>query len=359
MTNGRAERDWPLIIQGGMGVGVSGWPLARAVAMTGQLGVVSESALDTLLARRLQLGDPGGVIRRALASFPSSDVSEQILSRYFVEGGLDPGQPFRLVERLSLEPTQQAVDLIVAANFVEIFLAKEGHDGLVGVNYLEKIQMATPAAAYGAMLAGVDYVLVGAGIPAELPGLLDALAAGHAGEISVDVVGAGVARHTVGVRPAFVSGSTHELRRPTFLAIVASHVLASYLAREARTRPDGFVVEGPVAGGHNAPPGASTASTRRGNPSMAHAMSSTWRNWLRSGCRTGLPVLMRGRTTPVRPPCRSRRHSGRLGVRPERGIRLRRHLEEGLHPERAVRASCMSGPMLWLRRPVSRSKWPT
>ena len=266
MTNGRAERDWPLIIQGGMGVGVSGWPLARAVAMTGQLGVVSGVSLDTLLARRLQLGDPGGVIRRALASFPSSDVSEQILSRYFVEGGLDPGQPFRLVERLSLEPTQQAVDLIVAANFVEIFLAKEGHDGLVGVNYLEKIQMATPAAAYGAMLAGVDYVLVGAGIPAELPGLLDALAAGRAGEISVDVVGAGVARHTVGVRPAFVSGSTHELRRPTFLAIVASHVLASYLAREARTRPDGFVVEGPVAGGHNAPPRGQYSFDEEGQP---------------------------------------------------------------------------------------------
>jgi NAD(P)H-dependent flavin oxidoreductase YrpB (nitropropane dioxygenase family) len=31
-------------------------------------------------------------------------------------------------------------------------------------------------------------------------------------------------------------------------------VLAAYLAREDATRPDGFVVEGPVAGGHNAPP---------------------------------------------------------------------------------------------------------
>ena len=102
---------------------------------------------------------------------------------------------------------QHAVELVVAANFVEIFLAKEGHDGLVGVNYLEKIQMATPAAAYGAMLAGVDYVLVGAGIPAELPGLLDALAAGQAGKVSVDVVGAGANRYTVGVRPELVSGA--------------------------------------------------------------------------------------------------------------------------------------------------------
>ena len=32
---------YPIIIQGGMGVAVSGWRLARAVAQTGQLGVVS------------------------------------------------------------------------------------------------------------------------------------------------------------------------------------------------------------------------------------------------------------------------------------------------------------------------------
>jgi len=266
VTSRRPDGDWPVIIQGGMGVGVSGWPLARAVSVTGQLGVVSGVALDTLLARRLQLGDPGGDIRRALASFPSADVSDQILGRYFVEGGLDPGQPFRLVPRLSLDPTQEAVDLIVAANFVEIFLAKEGHDGLVGVNYLEKIQMATPAAAYGAMLAGVDYVLVGAGIPAELPGLLDTLATGHAGEVSVDVIGAGAARYTVGVRPELVSGANVELHRPKFLAIVASHVLASYLARDARTRPDGFVVEGPVAGGHNAPPRGPFSLDEEGQP---------------------------------------------------------------------------------------------
>ena len=265
VTRPRAAGELPVIIQGGMGVGVSGWPLARAVAVTGQLGVVSGVALDTLLARRLQLGDEGGHIRRALARFPSAEVAEQILTRYFVDGGLDGETPFRLVERLSLSPTQHAVDLIVAANFVEVFLAKEGHEGLVGVNYLEKIQMATPAAAYGAMLAGVDYVLVGAGIPAQLPGLLDSLAAGRPGEVSVDVVGSGSARYSVSVRPEAISPDA-QLHRPMFLAIVASHVLASYLARDARTRPDGFVVEGPVAGGHNAPPRGPVSFDEEGQP---------------------------------------------------------------------------------------------
>ena len=44
----------PKIIQGGMGVGVSSWRLARAVSALGQLGVVSGTALDQVLARRLQ-----------------------------------------------------------------------------------------------------------------------------------------------------------------------------------------------------------------------------------------------------------------------------------------------------------------
>ena len=264
MTPSSASNALPEIIQGGMGVGVSGWPLARAVALTGQLGVVSGVALDTLLARRLQLGDPGGHIRRALASFPDAVVTERILERYFVDGGIGPEAPFRLVPRLSLSPSQLATDLVVTANFVEVFLAKEAHEGLVGINFLEKIQMATPAAAYGAMLAGVDYVLVGAGIPAGLPALLDSLAAGQGGEITVDVVGGAGARYTVGVQPLFGGGV--RLKRPKFLAIVASHVLASYLARDARTCPDGFVVEGPVAGGHNAPPRGTVIFDDEGQP---------------------------------------------------------------------------------------------
>ena len=54
----------PIIIQGGMGAAVSGWPLARAVSQMGQMGVVSGTALDTVLVRRLQLGDGGGIVTR-------------------------------------------------------------------------------------------------------------------------------------------------------------------------------------------------------------------------------------------------------------------------------------------------------
>ena len=48
------------LIQGGMGVYVSNWRLARAVSELGHLGVVSGTCLDTVLIRRLADGDPGG-----------------------------------------------------------------------------------------------------------------------------------------------------------------------------------------------------------------------------------------------------------------------------------------------------------
>ncbi|MFF5207582.1 nitronate monooxygenase [Streptosporangium sp. NPDC000396] len=250
-----SEAAPPILIQGGMGVGVSGWRLARAVARTGQLGVVSGTALDVTLARRLQLGDPGGHLRRALAHFPVAEMAGRVLGRYFVPGGTARGLPYRPVPRLGLRPNRARDELAVVANFAEVFLAKEGHDGPVGINYLEKIQMATPAAVYGAMLAGVDYVLMGAGIPAEIPRLLDELAAHRPAEVTVTVAGADDARHAVALDPGTLLGrSVAPLTRPRLLAIVSSHVLAAYLARSPRTRPDGFVLESPVAGGHSAPP---------------------------------------------------------------------------------------------------------
>ena len=248
-TDGRL----PVVIQGGMGVAVSSWQLARAVSQTGQLGVVSGTALDVVIARRLQDGDVGGHVRRALESFPVPAMAQRMMSRYFLEGGRAPGQPYHPVPKLSMQTPVAGLELSVVANYAEVWLAKEGHDGLVGINFLEKVQMATPSAAYGAMLAGVDYVLMGAGIPAEIPQLLDRLALHEPCSLDLHVDGATIA-YSVGLDPqALTGGGLAPLRRPMFLAIVSAHVLAAYLAREDATRPDGFVVEGPRAGGHNAP----------------------------------------------------------------------------------------------------------
>lgn len=261
-------RGEPLIIQGGMGVGVSGWRLARAVSLAGQLGVVSGTAIDVVLARRLQLGDPGGHMRRALAEFPDADVAQRILDAYYIPGGKAPDAPFRPVPALSTALTPAQAELLVAANFVEVFLAGEGHNGLIGVNYLEKIQAPTLPSLYGAMLAGVDYVLMGAGIPRAIPGILDRLSRGEPAELSIQVADDAASESATSYfdPSAFGRGVPPALKRPKFLAIIASATLASVLARKASGRVDGFVVEGPTAGGHNAPPRGELVLNDRGEP---------------------------------------------------------------------------------------------
>src|SRR3989338_1609955 len=122
----------PVIIQGGMGIGVSGWRLARAVSTRGQLGVVSGTAIDGVCARRLQLGDPDGHVHRALDAFPIPGIAQQLLKRYFIPGGKPADEPFRLLPLWSAEPDDAREGAAVAAAFVEVWLAKEGHAGVVG-----------------------------------------------------------------------------------------------------------------------------------------------------------------------------------------------------------------------------------
>ncbi len=261
-------RDEPLIIQGGMGAGVSDWRLANAVARGGQLGVVSGTALDLVLARRLQRGDPGGHMRRALAAFPVPALTERILVRYFCPEGMDAATPFRAKPIHTARPHVALQALTVVANFVEVFLAKEGHTGLIGINVLEKIQLPNLASLYGAMLAGVDYVLVGAGIPLEIPGVLDRLARHEAVEVKLPVEGAlpGDDFRLRFAPTAILGRSLPPLVRPKFLAIIASVTLALTLQKRAIGRVDGFVIEGPSAGGHNAPPRGQMQLDQGGEP---------------------------------------------------------------------------------------------
>jgi len=173
-----------------MGVGISSWRLARAVSQEGHLGVVSGTALDQLLTRRLQDGDPGGHMRRGLDHFPVRLMADDIWSRYYIAGGKDARAPYAELPKHTLDNPRHLIELTVVANFVEVFLAREGHDGLVGVNYLEKIQIPHLPSLYGAMLAGVDAVLMGAGIPLKIPGALDLLARHEAATYPLYVTGA-------------------------------------------------------------------------------------------------------------------------------------------------------------------------
>ena len=252
-----------------MGVGVSNWVLARAVSLCGQLGVVSGTALDSVLVRRLQDGDVGGHVRRAMERFPDPSVAAEALSRFFRPEGRAPGEPYKMLGMYRKVVDRFRNQLTVLANFVEVYLAKEGHDGAVGINLLTKIQLPTLASLYGAILAGVDYVLMGAGIPREIPGSLDRLARHERASLRLDLED---------VRNGDVEEITFEpaemwsgllpapMGRPRFLAIVASNSLATMLVRKANGSVDGFVIEGPTAGGHNAPPRGKTTHNDRGEP---------------------------------------------------------------------------------------------
>jgi len=149
-----------------------------------------ERGLAIILARSLQLGDLDGQLRHALSRFPIPEVAARVLEKYFVPGGKSPSASFKLAAMPTLRPGPALVELTVLANFVEVFLAKDGHGGLVGINYLEKIQLPTLPSLYGAMLADVDYVLMGAGIPRAIPGALDRLAQGEPAQLKIDVIGA-------------------------------------------------------------------------------------------------------------------------------------------------------------------------
>lgn len=259
----------PHLIQGGMGIAVSNWKLAKAVSMKGHLGVVSGTAINSVLVRRLQDGDSDGTVRRALKSFPSQEIVQKILDLYFIEGGKSKDQPYKRAPLFNLKSSTPLLQQTMVASFVEVFLAKEGHQGLIGVNLLEKVVLPNLACLYGALLAGVDYVIMGAGIPREIPGALDLLSENKEASLKVPVVGSVSGEsYTTSFNPSEVLGEKYfaPLKRPYFFPIVSSSVLAANLKKKSTGRVDGFIVEGPLAGGHNAPPRGPMIFSEIGEP---------------------------------------------------------------------------------------------
>ncbi len=258
----------PRIIQGGMGVAVSSWRLARAVSLRGQLGVVSGTAIDTVIARRLQMGDPGGHLRQAFDAFPVRELATRVWDRYFVQGGKAADAPFKSKPVATVEMSSALLDLVVISNFAEVFLAKAQHAGQVGINLLEKVQLPNLASLFGAMLARVDVVLMGAGIPRAIPAILDRFASGEPAEMKLDVADSlpGEQSFSRFDPRRYLGDAISNLKRPQFLAIVSSSTLAMTLARKSAGKVDGFVVEGASAGGHNAPPRGPLTLDANGEP---------------------------------------------------------------------------------------------
>ncbi len=251
-----------------MGAAVSSWKLARSVSSLKQLGVVSGTALDIVISRRLQDGDHDGSIRRALAQFPVQAMACRVIEKYFIEGGRAADKPYAAVPMHNTESARSLVELCIVSNFAEVWLAREGHDEPVGVNYLEKIQFPHLPSIYGAMLAGVAFVIMGAGIATRIPGVLDRFVHHQPASYELNVSGAQEGEVTLLTFDPrhYIDVDLPPLQRPFFLSIISSNVLATTMLRRSNGTVDGFVVEAPEAGGHNAPPRGKLTLDSSGQP---------------------------------------------------------------------------------------------
>ena len=118
------------------------------------------------------------------------------------------------------------------------------------------------------MLAGVGYILMGAGIPVKVPGILDRFVDHQPATYPLHVAGAIEGDDTT------ITFDPREYRecdlpplvRPKFLAIVASNALAATMVKRSNGKVDGFIIEGPTAGGHNAPPRGKVEFNATGEP---------------------------------------------------------------------------------------------
>jgi nitronate monooxygenase len=255
------------IIQGGMGVGVSGWKLAKASACAGAVGTVSGTAVANLLANELQKGDKDGNFRRALASFAFPKIAQEVLDAYYVPGGIEKKKKQKEIPIWSFKPARILIALTICANYAFVWLAKEGHKNPIFVNYLEKIQMPHIYSILGAILANVDGVVMGAGIPANIPKVIDDILAGNIVAYPIFVKNHPLKSVLLKFDPIeFFGEKMPEMIRPVFLPIVSSNVLAEKLLKMCAEKIDGFIVETDTAGGHNAPPRGVLQLDKDGQP---------------------------------------------------------------------------------------------
>lgn len=286
-----------MLIQGGMGVYVSNWRLARAVAIEKpgiSVGTVSGTALDIVYVRLLQLGDPGRHISRALEAFDSLfnvSIGKKIIESYFVEGGKSPSSRFKNAPKqmvrlqngsnilppstqpripVSLRMDPETIELLIATGFAEVWLAKQGHSGRIFINFLHKIELPLIYTLYGAMLAGVDGVIVGAGNPEGLPAICTRLAEHAAVTVDLSVLyRESGEKFQLTFDPGQVAQgkfTVSPLSRPAFLAIVSLENLVKALAQSQTQAPDGFIIEHHTAGGHNAGPQGPLKKDERDQP---------------------------------------------------------------------------------------------
>ena len=265
------ERNWD-VIQGGMGVAVSDYRLARATGRSA-VGIFSGTAIAEVLSRRLQDGDPTGEMREALATFPNQAIADRALRLFFQEHGERPHGQSLWYRQLPMfnhntRETSITVDMTVLGAYAEAYLARigAGPNGKTGLNLLTKLDRPNMHVLAGAMMGGIDVAIMGAGIPDQIPELIHKIKHNQGEPIlhGIHTQGQGPSRFAMPLDLGRYAPDLDTMNHPAFLAIITHHDLARRMS-EQEFAPDGYVIEAPTAGGHNAPPRGS-AKNERGEP---------------------------------------------------------------------------------------------
>lgn len=272
------------LISGGMGVNVLSSEGLGLLAAQGVAATASVTAADIVLGRELMRGNQAFL--RAVEAFPNQTIGERILGLYWHEGGVSmndgrkvlyPAVPMTHLARessvLPNDKNQKAIDTKVVGGFALTWLAKQAAEAAaerlegetanpvrvapIGINGLYKI-LDGVGAYYGAMLAGSNYLAMGAGMPLQFPKLVRELAEGKRVEYLAKITGGRSASdYRMPFDPRrYLTGQASDPKPMDFLLIAttAEQVEGFMRTQEERDLPYGYIMENHFAGGHNAPP---------------------------------------------------------------------------------------------------------
>ena len=241
----------PELIQAGMGAYISSAHLANCTSRLGALGVVSGVGLRQIVITQIRQGDTDAL--EIASTFPIRSYFDELLR--FVPGGekADRAIPIDVTDP---EKSRIPRQLSAICAYIEVMRARRGHNGLVGINVMWKLAVTALPTIYGAMLAGVDALLCGAGVPMELPDILAKLRAGENLEYR-PLTGTGT-NAALEVEADGVADLLSAQSEPWMMPILSNFAFCTRLLDTWKTKyntePAAFILENHTAGGHNAPP---------------------------------------------------------------------------------------------------------
>lgn len=265
------------VIAAGMGINISSPDLERAIGQASdRLGLptmvtMSGTGAPVFVVSILQAGDPGGHYRRLLQEKPIRQMGERIIEKYYQDPEkpharfIYPPNPSDLIGRN--EARKQALkELLVCSNYAMVRRAKEGHSRPVAINLLTKIELTHLYELFGAQAAGVDVVVMGAGIPSQIPDILDRYVEQESASYKVEIANAPNKKYPMSFDPRAETpiDVNHALDRPNFVLVTSFTSLARRMHGQGKI--DGVVMENYLAGGHNAPPRGELRLDARGEP---------------------------------------------------------------------------------------------